>query len=55
MTSFKKKKPKVNMTVRVDPDILKKCKRKGLNLSGICGKALELAVDGKFTEDSTAI
>ncbi len=48
---FSKKQPKVNMTVRVDPDIVQKAKKKNLNISEIVRVALDKAVNGEFVPE----
>lgn len=49
---FSKKQPKVNMTVRVDPDIVKKAKNKNLNVSEIVRVALDKAVNGDVVTEN---
>ena len=46
--------PKQNLTVRVDGEIIEKCKKKNLNISRIVRLALELALDGKLVEPAKA-
>lgn len=48
VTDFKKKPPKINVTVRVDGSIIAKAKKKNINISEVCRQALELAINGKF-------
>lgn len=52
MEEFKKKKPKVPVTIKVKEQVIKDARKKNLNVSAVCQYALELAVKGKLIPPS---
>ena len=51
-SNFVKKEPKKNVTIKVDPDLLKDCRENNINISKVCRYALKLAIEGKLVEET---
>ena len=51
MDDFVKKDPLKNTTVKLDPKKVQEAREQNLNISKICRKALDLALEGKLLED----